>query len=494
MRRVQLALDCSALAGILAVSAVLIGAPARVLAQDDGDLVLMREPHSYVDVADAADDDDPFDLNLTVGFRNEYSYGNIQRESQTPVSGDPHRAAQNWVDIAHQTHSRNILDLGLQIGIFRDLMIYGAMPIILSDDRRLGQVAGSAVNPADHLRGPLVDADGDLVDDLNGLTADGQDPLFSVPFNSPTRSGLDYIAAGLAWSIFNQNRERELPTWVLMLEGRFNVGDPLVACNGTSGSPNCRNWSQAAGGGPWTPADGGGDAGETRGTNAFRVETRASWRAGYVEPFFGLLFQAEWAGSAERFYLPAGNLNGIVNERPPLLGQFTGGLAIIPWENRAGFQRFAIDLRMMGKYVSEGREYSPLFDALGTSQNRYLTNPNLEGTPGTGGLRTVPFFGLTDVAPHAELGAHLGVEMRAARFVRFQLMGDLWYVQPYIITYADACNPNFTAPTTDDPRRGTCRRGIINPNHRPVIDLPGQNFRADEQVRIQIQFNVTGMF
>ena len=468
MRRVSFAL-----AGFVCL--LCFGAPRHVAAQEDGDLRLMNEPHSYTDVVDAFDDEDPFDFNVTVGYRHEYTSGNIQREGN-PAAGmagrDPDRASQNWVDVAHHTHTRNILDLGLDIGIFRDLAVYGRLPLILSDDRRLASHGNDQFLSASYLDMPA-------------------DPLFSVPFQSPTRSGLDYVGAGLAWSIFNHHRERELPTWILMIEGRFNLGDPLTACQ-VNGGAQCRVWTES--GGDWTPGT-GTDAGETRGTNALRIETRSSWRTRYVEPFAGLLFQVEWPANAERFFLPAGSLNGIVNERPPMIGQFTGGMAIIPWENRAQFQRFAIDVRVMGKYVSEGHGYSPLFDAFGTSNSPYLREPNLEGEAGGGAdLRQVPFFGLTDMAPHAELGAHLGIEMRAARFVRFQLEADLWYVAPYVITYADACNPNFEAQDPNDPRVGTCRRGVINPHHRPAIDLPGQNFRVDEQVRLQLQVNVTGMF
>lgn len=458
-----------------------LGIPSLASAQEDGDLRLMREPHSWVDVADAFDDEDPFDLNVRLGYRHEYTYANIQRENGGLIPGaDPHRGAQNWVDIAHSTTSRNILDLGLDIGIFRDLAIFANMPIILSDDRRLGPVAGGP-DPTPFLQ---ADADGD------GNPANDA-PLFSVPFDSPTRSGLDYIEAGLVWSIFNQHRERELPTWLLMVSGRFNVGDPVIPC--TAGTQGCRNWTQS--GGTWSFADGGTDAGETRGTNALRIETRSSWRSGYVEPYAGLSFQIEWPANAERFFLPAGNIQGFINDQPPIVGEFTGGLAIHPWEDRSSFQRFTIDLRFMGRYTSEGRSYSALFDALGTSTNPYLTELTLEGTPDPGtDLRTVPFTGLTDTAPYASLGGRVGLQMRAAQLVQFQLGLGVWYIEPHVITFTDACNPNVTDIPPTDPRVGTCRRGIVNPHHRTVIDLPGRTFRQNEGVQLDLSFQVMGMF
>lgn len=474
----------------------LLAWPIAAHAQEDGELRLMAEPHSWVDVADAFDDDDPFDLNVRVGYRNVYQFGNIQRENPLGA-GAPERMTSNWTNVAHHQWTRNILDLGLDVGIFRDLALFGRMPIILSDDRSLSTATGGQTSLLNPYNGPLNP--NVMMPPMGGDT-----PLFSVPFNSPTRSGLDYVEAGLAWSIFNQNRERELPTWVLLISGRLNVGDPMIACNGTSGTA-CRQWSNS--GNDWTFNDNGNDAGETRGTNGLRVETRASWRTRYVEPYGGLLFAIEWPGTSERFFLPANNIQGFINEQPPIQGQLTGGMAIIPWEDRGGWQRFSLDVRFQGRYISEGHGYSPLFDALGTSQSPYLTSLNVEGAPRPSDpndpmsprvlpdtLRRVPFFGLTDMQQRAELGAYFAVEMRAARFINFRLSAQLWYVSPYIITYADSCNPNVADVPRSDPRAGTCRRGIINPHHRPVLDLVGRSFRVDEQIRSEISFQVTGMF
>lgn len=471
---------------LLCLGLVAAALPCSAAAQSDGHLRLFREPHSYVDVVDAFDDDDPFDINISLEFRHVRQWGTIQRERGTwSPTEDPHRHSRLWENVATHEHSQNILDLGLDVGIFRDLALYGRMPIIFSDDRRL-----VATDPMASLE---LD-DTVMGDDPSRVPP----PLFDLSpggsFAAPTRSGLDYVAAGIAWSIMNQHREPDLPTWVLMVEGRFNVGDPLVACQQRDGSARCRRWTLDRSTGEWTFDDAGTNAGMTRGTNALHVETRASWRTQYVEPYAGLAFHIEWPASAERFFLPAGDLAGIVNEQPPILGELTGGVAIHPWENRAEWQRLTIDLRFHGRYVSEGHGYSPLFDALGTSRNRYLTEPALEGDPNDPRSRRVPFFGLTDMQSHAELGLRVGVEVRALRYLRVSLAASLWYVQPYLLTFADACNPNFDRTDDMDYRAGTCRQGIINPHHRPAIDLPGQRFRADEQVRLDVQLGATAMF
>lgn len=461
---------------------------SSVSAQEDGEISLMREPHSYVDVVDAFDDDDPFDINITAGFLRRWTFGNIQRERGTVDpgvdSGDPNRLSRRWVDIARHEHTQNILNLGVDVGIFRDLALYARLPIILSDDRGLSRIGGR--DPGPNL----------LPDNSANPNNPDAEPLFAVGpdgFAAPTRSGVDYISAGIAWSMFNQNRDASLPTWLLMLEGRFNIGDSLRACDASASSARCRQWTQADGG-DWSFADTDSGAGSSRGTNALRLETRASWRTRYVEPYIGLMFQIEWPGSSERFFLPANNISGFINERPPIRGQLTGGVAIVPWENRAAWQQFTVDVRFSGTYVSEGHGYSPLFDALGTSMSPYLSEPNLEGVPPRGDLRLVPFFGLTDMEAHAELGATLRFEMRAARYIRFGLGATLFYISPYVITFADACNPGVSDIPDGDARRGSCRSGIINPHHRPVIDLPGQRFRVDEQIRLDLFANVVAMF
>lgn len=439
---------------------------------DDDDLVLMREPTSFTDVIDAFDDDDPFDVNVTIAYLRTWELGRVQREANGAGAADG-RMSQHWLDLADYSREVNQLIFGLDVGIFRDLALYARLPLILSDDRSLRLVGG--VDPA-------------LANDRSPTSGA---PLFQLPsagsLRSPTRSGVDYLSVGLAWSILNQQRDAHVPTWLLMVEGRFNIGEPMHACVVlATGGVQCQ-------GGPDNT-----DAGVSRGMNALRIETRSSFRYQYIEPYFGLAFQIEWPGSADRFLLPGGNLAGYINDRPPILGRLTVGTAIMPWEDRQHWQRFSIDLRFTGDYLSEGRDYSPLFDALGASQNPYLTNPNCEGvgtscgTPG--GLQSVPFYGLTDTQSHVRLGGTLTLEMQAARYVRFSVITTVLHSPSYGITQADACNPNAGGADDTDPRRGTCRSGIINPHHRPVIDLPGQRFRMESLTQIDVGAYVTAQF
>lgn len=498
------------LAFVVAVLA-LAGIPAPASAQSDdaddgGRPELMREPITFTDVVDAFDDEDIFDLNLTVGFMRSWEIGQIQRQYADPTTADA-RMTGDWHDIANYERGTNILNLGLDVGIFRDLAVYARLPLLLSDDRSLSRI------------GSPTTADGYL-----STPSDG--PVFAFDPNgslhSPTRSGVDYMTFGLAWSLLNQHRDSSVPTWMIMLEGRFNLGDPMRACRRSADmtTTNCNNQdNRVPGGGPIAP---GLSAGVGRGMNALRIETRASWRYEVIEPYAGLAFQMEWPGYSSDSFLPSGALAGYINTLPPIQGRFTLGAAIIPWEDRLRFQRFTIDLRLTGDYVSEGHEYSPIFDALGSSSNPYFTHPTLEGLTditndpgeicngvdddmdgdtdegcGAAGLAESNFFGLTDVQSHGRFGGLVTLEMQAARYIRFAAAVGWVWSPPYVLTQADACNPNVSTGADSDVdlrRVGTCRGGIINPHHRPVIDMPGNRFRVAGTWQIDLSFTITAMF
>ncbi|GAB4199011.1 MAG: hypothetical protein OHK0013_08790 [Sandaracinaceae bacterium] len=448
------------------------------------ELVLMNEPTTYTDVVDAFDDHDVFDLHIHVGYLRQWELGRLQREVNGPAAMDD-RAQTLLRDVGNYELQRNGLMFGLDVGVFRDLAIYARLPLILSDDRTISPRSG--LDPS--------------------VIAAGGMPLFQLPpngFRSPTRSGVDWMSVGLAWSILNQHRQQWAPTWVLMVEGRFNIGEPMRACGiDAGGGTVCRPDVDSMG----NFAPGPYSAGVGRGVNALRIETRASFREGMLEPYGGLMAQIEWPGSAGSLFLPSGDLRGYINRLPPVQGRFTAGLAIIPWEDRQHFQRFTFDLRFQGDYVSEGRDYSPLFDALGSSTNPYLSNLTYEGVPTmenptTDGLGRVQFNGLTDTQSHGRFGGQVTLEMQAAQYVRFQVGTTFMYSMPYNLTQSDACNPNVRAAEVTDPRLvGDCRassnpsnQSIINPHHRPAIDMPGNRFRMDGLWNIDLYANVSAMF
>jgi hypothetical protein len=495
------------ISALCAASALVWAASARA---DEPKLKLMRETTSYTDVIDAFDGDDPFDLNAQINYSRTSDTGTIKREYTSDGAG------KHLAPIADSERVTSTLTFELDVGLWHDLMAYLRVPLIVSDARNLTLPSNSSQAAIDaRLRDP---------NGVQGGMATDTVSLFDVPFESPTRAGFDYVAIGGAWAILNQQRQPWLPNWVLMLEGRRAVGSPLKPCRiDEAGDTVCG--SQIAGmstaGSDGTNHElAGKSAGSSRGLSGVQLETRLSRRYRYAEPYGGLAVLVEWPSTADKYFNPGGRLDGVMNSLPPRQATATLGTAVIPWENRARYQRFALDLRLNATYYTEGRDYTALYDALGTSSHAELARSNYEGVRGvldpnanTSGLMPcgpgvtsncylgseVPFYGLTDVQSHLKYGFRVGLEMQAAQYVRFAFGSGFSWVTAHALTMADACNPDVVDPGRSESYRGaTCAdasgKGIVNPAHRPTIDLPGRRFWMTGELVVDLYATATAQF
>lgn len=432
--------------------AVFAGVFASATARADEDrLRLMREPTSYTQVVDAADEGDPFDLNLTIGFTWSRFTGDILRQAPSPAGQDRYHR------IGQYSHTRIGLDIGLDIGVYKDLAVFARLPVVLSDDRTISA-------------GP---------DAAAGL-ADG---VFSAPFRSPTRSGIDTLGLGIAWAPLNQNRIPEVPNWVIVAEAVLPLGDVMRPCNRDSATP-C-------------------SPGISRGTTAVNFSTRLSRRMRYVEPYFGLGARAEFPTAAEEQYRPGGKLVGYQHPFPQMVGEFTVGAAFVPWEAPARFQRFVVDLRMDAQYYSDGHDYSPLFDALGSSTAPGLTGLQCENG---GDIATcpaefaqVPFTGLTDISAYGQVTGRITLELQPAQYVRFGFTTGFTFQTAHDLTTSDGCNANENTAAFPE-RVGPCRNdggvatGVYNPHYREQIDEPGHRFRIDNGFKFDLMATAVAQF
>jgi hypothetical protein len=442
---------------------------------------LTREPAEITTVASAFDKDDPFDLNLVLGFTQTWKHAHVRRETQAVA---PNGASGGFIpattDIATYTTTSSSLIVGADVGLYHDLALILRLPILLSWTQALEDLNGSSATAAQLLADPS---------DPSGR------PLFGVPFTSPTRSGLDYVAAGLDWGIFNQRRDASKPTWVVGVEGRLAIGPPLHACNAAA-APQCPD---PATGAPRSP-------GSSRGMDALLVKSVWSRRFGPVEPYAGIWAQAEFAQDRSDFgrWNPSTNLE----RTPPFVGTFALGAEVVPAEQREQSQRLSADFGVRGTYHSPGRDYSELFDALGSSPAASLRSPNpsqyMAGPPGTGGKPTsianpnaeqVYFSGITESQGYASVTASLSGTWQAGAYIKFTVGADFTYVQNHLVTAADPCTPG----TTSAAMAGPCVadgvvQGAPNPDHRDVIDAPGHRFSIDDTTVVDLWVRGVVMF
>jgi len=470
----------------VALGVGMLAAPNAALAEEPftaGEPRLMSETAEVTTVVDAFDRDNPFDLHLSIGFRQQFKRANIRRETSLDgpglSTGGFVAATENVAKFSQQT---SILEAGIDIGIYKDLAFVARLPLVISDTRELSDLNGSAANGA------------------RRLDPTGQE-LFAVPFKSPTRSGFDWFSLGLAYAITNQRRDPTKPTWVIGADWRTAIGPRLHACNDAA-PVKCPD--------PANPAS-NRDAGISRGMNGAVVHTTFSKRFGYVEPYLGVRGLLELPQSNSDFGATS-DVKGSLLTRPPIVGTVMAGLEVVPWENRESFQRVVIDVRGRGSYHSPGRDYSELFDALGSSQAATLRSANPGayklGADGrtsvadTDPTKRVFFAGITDQEAFGSFGGTTSVTWQAGEYVKFTLGGGLLYTQSHVITASDACNPDFrndlgaSGPCRSQPGQGAQQvvTGIPNPNYRAVIDAPGRRYVVEDNFTVDLFVNGVVMF
>ena len=469
-------------------------------------------------LASSFDKNDPFDVNLRLGFDHQSRSAAVRRETNA-LGATSGGYVSDMMDVAtyHQSTQRLLPEIA--IGIFHDFQLSVKMPVILADNRRLDERNGSASQP------------------LATMGLEGEQ-LFSPNFESPTRSGIEYLGVGLDLAIMNQSRKPARPTWVMGIEGRFNVSEPMHACNAApaDGQVQCayeadinRNGENddlgsAYGdlaGQPEGSFSGQRKPGVSRGTTGLEAHAFVSRRIKYIEPYSGVSALFEFQGK-NTAYGPF-NLEGSLVNHPPVRGSVVVGVAVIPWEQPEKFRRVLFDFRVKGTYVSEGRDYSELFDALGSSDARSLRQPyfndyTLNRDSGTladqpsvvdTSSQRVNFTGLTDVQQYGDYQLRGQVTWQASKFVKFDL-GAAWrIIQEHFITFDQACNPDVTNQVV---RSGPCKiddttaaeadagqvawkaGGLPNPHHRKVIDEPGQRFKVETSNGVQAWFRASVMF
>jgi hypothetical protein len=156
---------------------------------------MLAESAGVTDVVDAFDAGSLWSFRFTVGYQRTMRNATLQRERSSitnPGGVDSPSGTTEFDNVARYEQITQTLNLGLELAVFHDLSLYFGAPIILSDTR--GFTAHPDVTDA-QARARL--ADGFQYPDPNNPMMTSSGALFSVPFRSPERSGVDFLRLGL---------------------------------------------------------------------------------------------------------------------------------------------------------------------------------------------------------------------------------------------------------------------------------------------------------
>jgi len=284
----------------------------------------------------------------------------------------------------------SLLHLDIGAGLYRHLELYASVPFVLGWQSELSHSAG-------------VSQGNSLVS--TGLTS----TLFGVPYESANRVGIGDMTIGLKWAPVHSSDQLYWPTLVLGFE--------YLAPTGTARSAGSSN----VGGG----------------VHAFTLYSVVSQPIGsWLEPYLrvsGTLRTADPTGPFK---------HSVVTQTRVSPGHSMGvemGTELYPLSSTALGKDFRVDVRLMADFTTDGREFTELFDALGTSDcdlsgqcDRTLyTRTRFDENP-------AKTDGITDVEKYGRLGASIWFYYDALRYLSIQVGGMYHYKTRHYITYADA--------------------------------------------------------
>ncbi len=453
-------------------------------------------------VASSFDEGNPFDLHFGVGYDFEFKKAAILREWS---DGTTNHIAR---DLLFRQQRHTVLPK-LEIGLYKDIAVYVALPVVVSDNRSYAfdQEADpcvysdqvNATNPVatcvNHMNSTSI-RDG-IIPRTGFDATDTSDPYNQFAgtdtetiFKGPTRRGIDQIQVGLKFGLLNQARLSHMPTWILGLEGRFAIGKPMTFSRDIIND------------------DPSGNHRVGRGVHELGVWTALSRRYRFLDPFFtAYWYQAIRAGNTEfRNFSGQGSQTKI---NPQSLTGFSFGTEIVPFERKAKSKKVAIELRGLAQLRYNGRGYSEAWELLadspalvGTSSpgtgsctqqdinkvTQYAkTNPedpNYIANSGSTGCET--FNGITDLQDFATFGIRGGLNAQLSKFASLSFGVQAMTNTRHFITMAG--RGDSSASPGGDPERVDANTIEVNPVRRDVIDNVGRRYLVDDV------WSVTGYF
>jgi hypothetical protein len=420
---------------------------------------------SESEVASAFDAGDRLDLHMQVDYRYSARRSILRRELAGLPGTDPDGPIPVVKDLVFRG-SRHELVPRLELGVFTDLSLTAALPVVLRDSRRLDfdQRAGDCVFAGDLGAATCVDASNSTTIrdtllpeagfDATRPGAGGFGPGDPTIFRGVDRSGLDQLHLGLVWAPMNQQRDSTKPTWKLGGELRLPVGQTMRL----------------------DPTDPGSTDGVGRGLYEVKLSTSMARRLSWAEPFFEIwwLAAAGVVDGAPLDELPEPFAAASTAPQQRAGGRF--GFEGIAWQSRTQSKR--VGIRLEGKVEAhfEGRAYSDMWEVFAYAGHARSGGVlTLDADPIASGVQAINHPGVTNVENYLTLGGRTGLDIHLGRRVRFDLGFQLDWDQGHLISFADAGVDGDDPDDVVDP--GTSE---VNPLHAPLIDSVGRRYRADD--------------
>ena len=425
-------------------------------------------------VADAAEEDNPFDFIGEVFYRRHLRRSKITREyncnpSTNPEDGmtcpgaPPQGQIIHVKELRYARYTHEIVPRA-RFGLYRDIELWIEAPVVIEDTQEV-RFAG---NGGDSTK-TAVDST------ISSISPDGNtQKLFDVPDGAfmnglPRRAGFGDMVFKVRYAPISNERDNTRGDWVLELGYRAPTGSEMRP----------------------RPISTGGVG---RGVHELILGTSFSKRFEFVEPYSR--FEAnlplgsslnspfkKYSGSQE-FYLPGAR------------GGFDFGVEIIPFENTRENVKVFIDIGLGVAYQAEGRDYSELFDAFAVgAQSCNSDLPARDGRdncafynqdardPSFTSQAPSTFDGITTVEEFMTVRGHLGIGVYASEYFKIGADLALAHETEHNLTNADIGKDLLSIGDQQGvfvPANNVQQRSEHNPTYVPNLDALGRRIRVEE--------------
>ncbi|MBA2660877.1 MAG: hypothetical protein H0U74_01165 [Bradymonadaceae bacterium] len=487
----------------------------------------------FTDLLDAADDLDDFDdetykafdFSIEPRFRFNTGGATITREAPCVPPDDlslqdslvannprliqePGRCSEATIVFNKEMlyeETQSTIDVTLRAGLYKDLEIRLTVPYVLSATRGLQYANDNSQKSVDATNSSVDPSSARIQNDaqavfspsdtqqqaLNKLDQFNTYRYFELTdeMNRIERTGFADPSIGIHWAPFNDERD---DTKATLLFGMDYVM-PIV--------PIARPDNRAVG----------------RGVHELQWKLAASKRFNWIEPYFGLQYFLPFVAT-DSLLRPVDDRDNVgqVIKSPPQRGLITVGTEFVPHIDARTGARYAIDLRFQYGYTSEGRDYTPLFDHMSSSDCNGLTIEEVLPQFDTAGnlnnadavacswvireaanafptpiydLATAaaagsasPFStdGIMTVESYGTFSGQLAFNLQPSRYFQLRLAGGITHKQQHFLTNSrTGRNSDRTADDTVA-LTGPEARFERNPVYNPTYDSPGNRFRVEQ--------------
>lgn len=449
-------------------------------------------------VATSFEDDNRFDIHLGLAYTFNYKSASILREWNSGMPSDDRTRLVK--DLRYQQY-RHTITPTLEIGLWHDLAVYVALPVVVSDNRTYSFdqradncVYGDQVPPEPEATCVNKNNSTSVRDSIiprNGFDAiQSGDPFgqFTGPnteaiFKGPRRYGLDQLWVGLKYAILNQEKRAHMPTWVIGFEGRFAIGKAMTMSRDI------------------TQDDPVGNHRVGRKIHELGLWTSLSRRHRFLEPYFNAFWRQSIraAGGEFRDFSKFG-AQSLIN--PQSTAGMSFGTEVVPWERKAKKLKVSVILEGTALLHYSGRGYSEIWELLADSPGMVGSNdptrasqcnrdaaiaaansPNAQMADDeqgnyvqAGGASCSRFNGITDLQDYGTFGFNGALNLHLGPYARFMLGVTAQTDTRHYLTFANRGN----AKGGNDDKRVEPGTREVNPVRRDVVDNVGRRYVIDD--------------